>query len=131
HQGTSVMALPVKLRFERPGTRTQGTIQRVYQTKTHGAGMRRIIPSTSTMLRQVKSQIPKSIESGPKPLALALPPPLIGGPPADGIEGGAAAPGINPGISAAFSQPGMPSVQTSVSGRTTPCAIRSRNWPSG
>src|SRR6185437_573791 len=44
-QGTSVIALPVKLRFGRPGTRTQDTIHFKYQTMVQGIRMMVAAPS--------------------------------------------------------------------------------------
>ncbi len=70
NQGTSVIALPVKLRLGRPGTLTQDTIHFVYQTNTHGTGMMKHMPISITMLRQVNSRMPKSTDSAPP-----LPPP--------------------------------------------------------
>src|SRR3954462_7782869 len=88
YQGTSAIALPVKLRLGRPGTFTQDTIHFVYQTNTHGTGMMKHMPISITMLRQVNSRMPKSTASDPLPPASAYPPePIIGGPPA-GIIGG-------------------------------------------
>ena len=65
NQGTIAIASPAKLRFGRPGTRTHGTIHLMYQIRTHGAGMMKIRPTTSTRVRHVNSSISKSIDSGP------------------------------------------------------------------
>src|SRR3954462_3441657 len=89
YQGTSAIALPVKLRLGRPGTFTQDTIHFVYQTNTHGTGMMKHMPISITMLRQVNSRIPKSPASDPRVPPPPYPPePIMGGPPA-GIIGGA------------------------------------------
>jgi hypothetical protein len=103
------------------------TIHLLYMTKTHGTGMTNTSPIQSTTLRQVNSQIPKSIESGPP----AGPPAVVNGPPACKTGGGPEAPASRPGISPAFCQPAMPSLQTSVSAVTVPLAMNSRSWASG
>ena len=51
--------------LDRPGTDVQGTSHFRYQTRTHGAGMITAVPITATMVRQVNSRMPKSIDSGP------------------------------------------------------------------
>jgi len=71
----------------------------------------------------VKSQIPKSTESGP--------PPPAGTPAGRGMAGGSEASASRPGTSPALSQPAMPSVQTSVSAVISPEAINWRSRASG
>src|ERR1700677_3697380 len=77
YHGRRVTAVPVKLRFGRPGTWMQETIHLQYMTKTHGNGMTNRAPMKNTTERQVNCQIPKSIESDPLP----EPPALTGSPP--------------------------------------------------
>src|ERR1700677_2258373 len=67
NQGTAVIAAPSKLRFGRPGTCTCGTSHLRYHTKSHGNGITKAEPITNAIVRHVKSQISKSIESAPPP----------------------------------------------------------------
>src|SRR3984885_6327080 len=69
NQGTTVIAAPSKLRFGRPGPCTCGTSHLRYHTSSHGNGIRKAEPIANTIVRQVKSQIPKSIDSAPPPYA--------------------------------------------------------------
>jgi hypothetical protein len=101
------------------------TIHLQYMTRTHGNGITSTAPMKNTTERQVKSQIPKSIESG------ATPAEFIGRPPDCASVGADAARESKPGISPAFCQPAIPSVQISISGVTIPRATKSRNWASG
>src|SRR5450759_2059976 len=63
----SVTGRPVKVRFGRSGTCTQETIHLQYITMTQGVGMTNRRPINNTRRRQVNSQSPNSIESGPPP----------------------------------------------------------------
>src|SRR5229473_4524504 len=96
-----VTGRPVKARFGRCGTRVRETIHLQYMTNTHGTGMTNTSPSQSTTLRQVNSQTPKSVESGPP----AGRPAAVNGPAACKTTGGPEAPASRPGISPAFCQP--------------------------
>lgn len=119
HQ-TMVIALPVKVRSGRPGTRVREIIHFKLLTRTHGNGTMKIAPITNSSACRTKSKISKSIDNDPlsEPAgAGALP----------GMAGGLAAGESRPGISPAFCQPDMPSVQMSVSARMMPRAMRSRN----
>src|SRR5260370_1616587 len=122
-----VTARPVKARFGRCGTCVRETIHLQYMPTTDGTGMTNTRPIQSTRVRQVNSQIPSSIESGPPP----RPPALSNGPPGCGTAGGLELPENRPGISPAFCQPAMPSLQTSVSAVIVPAAMNSCNRASG
>jgi len=60
-----VIGRPEKVRFGRSGTWVHDTIHLQYMTMTHGTGMTNTRPISNTSVRQMKSQIPKSTESGP------------------------------------------------------------------